>query len=542
MSREVQELRARLEEAERARAAAADELQRWQRKYEFLFANMRTGYAYHKMVLDDDGQPIDYVFLEVNDSFEQLTGLKRDDLVGRRVTEVLPGIDQGEFDWIGTYGDVALRGTIFQFDQFSTELERWYSVTAHSPERGYFVVVFHDITQLRQTQEELRGKEDQLRQAQKMEAVGRLAGGIAHDFNNLITVIGGYADLVHDRLPAQASLTDPVEAIKAAADRAASLCGQLLAFSRHDVVRLEPVDLGQVTCRLASLLDRLLGGDVGIDLELPDTLGTVRADRGQLEQLLMNLAVNARDAMPDGGRLTVRAEDLVLSEPAVVRTGTLDAGEWVRLTVTDTGSGIAEETLGRVFEPFFTTKEVGAGTGLGLSTVYGIVKGGGGELDVRSELGLGTTFEVYLPRIHAEPVPVEVAPEASRDTSGVETILIAEDDDAVRGLTSLVLRDAGYQVLEASGGSQAMLHAVSHPGPIHLVLSDMLMRDTTGLVLIEQLKEQRPETRALLMSGYFDPERMTAEQVELPLLRKPFSATGLRGAVRDVLDGVVSAA
>jgi CheY-like chemotaxis protein len=224
-----------------------------------------------------------------------------------------------------------------------------------------------------------------------------------------------------------------------------------------------------------------------------------------------------------------------------VQTGTVAAGEWVRLTVTDTGSGIPKETLRRVFEPFFTTKEVGAGTGLGLSTVYGIVKAGGGELDVRSELGLGTTFEVYLPRIHADPVPVQAAPVAREHTSGVETILIAEDDDAVRGLTSLVLRDAGYEVLEASGGSQAMLHAVSHQGPIHLVLSDMLMRDTTGLVLIEQLQEQRPETAALLMSGYFDPERMTSDQIELPLLRKPFSASGLRGAVRDVLDGMVAA-
>ena len=179
---------------------------------------------------------------------------------------------------------------------------------------------------------------------------------------------------------------------------------------------------------------------------------------------------------------------------------------------------------------------MGAGTGLGRSTGYGIVKGGGGELDVRSELGLGTTFVIHLPRIDAEPVPAEVAPEARDDARGVETILIAEDDDAVRGLTSLVLRDAGYEVLEAAGGSQAMLHAISHDGPIHLVLSDVLMRDTTGPVLIEQLREQRPGTAALLMSGYFDPERLTADDIELPLLRKPFSASGLRSAVRSVLD------
>ena len=536
MTEEVQELRARLEAAEQARDAAQDELLRWRQKYEFLFSNIRTGYAYHRMVLDDGGTPIDYVFLEVNDAFEELTGLKRADLVGRRVTEVLPGIEQGEFDWIGTYGDVAMQGTIYQFDQHSAELDRWYSVTAHSPERGFFVVVFHEITQLKRTEAALREKEEQLRQAQKMEAVGRLAGGIAHDFNNLITVIGGYADVVRDRLPDDSSALEPLVAVRAASDRAASLCGQLLAFSRHDVIRPQPIDLGEVTCRMASLLDRLLGGDVSIDLELPERLGTVLADRGQVEQLLMNLAVNARDAMPSGGRLTIRAEDVEIAESLKVCTGVLAAGEWVRLSMIDTGSGIPEETIARIFEPFFTTKEVGAGTGLGLSTVYGIVKGGGGEVEVRSELGLGTTFEAWLPRIDERPMTLEVAPVAQEDARGVETILVAEDDEAVLGLTSLVLRDAGYEVLEASGGSQAMLHAVSYDGPIHLLLSDMLMRDTTGPVLIEQVQEQRPETAALLMSGYFDPERLTSDDIELPLLRKPFSASGLRSAVRQVLD------
>jgi two-component system, cell cycle sensor histidine kinase and response regulator CckA len=531
----IQELQRQIAELERGRAQAESQLADWQERYRFLFNNMLTGYAYHRMVLDDAGEAVDYEFLEINDTFEELTGLRRAALVGRRVTEALPGIDQGEFDWIGTYAKVAMDGETWQSEQYSAQLDRWYSVTAHSPERGYFVVVFHDITQRHRAEQALHEREEQLRQAQKMEAVGRLAGGIAHDFNNLLTVISGYAERAEVSLGEDASELQSIREIRAAGDRAASLCGQLLAFSRRQVLELRPLDPSEVFRNLGSLVDRLLGGDIRVAYDLPETLGTVRADRGQLEQVLMNLAVNARDAMPDGGRFEVSGLDVTLDGPMAHSRGTLAAGDWVRLAVKDTGSGIPADVIDRVFEPFFTTKGVGVGTGLGLSTVYGIVRQVGGEILVQSEEGLGTTFEIYLPRTAEAPAVVLEAPRAKAVRGGTETILVAEDDDAVRGLTSLVLRDAGYAVLEAAGGSQAMLHALAHPEPIDLVLSDILMPDTTGPDLIERVCEQRPEAAGLLMSGYLDPERVGGV-VELPLLRKPFSATGLREAVRQVLD------
>ena len=379
--------------------------------------------------------------------------------------------------------------------------------------------------------------EEQFRQAQKMEAVGRLAGGVAHDFNNLLTVINGYSDITIGRLSAEDPLRLHVEEVRKAGERAAGLTRQLLAFSRKQVLRPEVIDLNEVVRETEKMLRRLIGEDIVLRVALGPGLGSVKADPGQVEQVLMNLAVNARDAMPRGGRLTIGTENVHLDEEYAARHVSVAPGRYVMLAVSDTGAGMDEETRARIFEPFFTTKEQGKGTGLGLSTVYGIVKQSGGHIWVYSEAGRGTTFKIYLPRVDAGAREHRPAAESAEGLTGTETILLAEDDELVRNMTCIILSDYGYRVLAAENGAAAISIFESTEEPIHLLLTDVVMPGISGRELADRLTRLRPETKVLYMSGYTEDAIVHHGVLEegVNFLQKPFTPDALARRVREIL-------
>ena len=388
-------------------------------------------------------------------------------------------------------------------------------------------------------EEALRRTEDQLRQAQKMEAVGRLAGGVAHDFNNLLTVIRGYSELIMQRLaPGDPSLPDMKE-VKRAADRAAGLTGQLLAFSRRQFVAPKIVDLNAIVLNMDGMLRRLIGEDlIELYTDLDPQIWPMRADAGQIEQVIMNLAVNARDAMPTGGRLTIETRNVTIGVEGRQGTVALEEGAYILLAVRDSGQGMSAEVQAHLFEPFFTTKETGKGTGLGLSTVYGIVKQSGGVIGFDSQLGQGTTFKIFFPK--AEPVDQTVADRGATidQARGRETILLVEDDPAVRGLVNEALRLKGYEVLVARHGIEALLAGAKHPGPIHLLLTDVVMPQMSGPEVAEQLAIARPAMKVMYMSGYPDHPVFAKGGVKegTAFLQKPFTMGALTQKVREVLD------
>jgi two-component system, cell cycle sensor histidine kinase and response regulator CckA len=391
--------------------------------------------------------------------------------------------------------------------------------------------ILEDITERKQL-------EEQLRQSQKMEAVGRLAGGVAHDFNNLLTIISGYSDLLLDTLPEQDRARAHVEEIKKAGNRAATLTRQLLAFSRSQVLAPQVLDLNAVVANVDKMLRRLIGEDIDLVTILGEKLGSVRADPGQLEQVIMNLAVNARDAMPQGGKLTVETRNVTL-DSAYARTHvTVVPGEFVMLAVSDTGIGMNATTQAHIFEPFFTTKEKGRGTGLGLATVYGIIKQSGGYIWVYSEPGLGATFKIYLPRVEPPSRQAGLGKEAESPAKGHETILLVEDEPALRAMVRSVLESKGYKVLEARHGEDALMVSELHQGPVDLLLTDVVMPGMSGRELAEHLVKVHRETKVLYMSGYTD-DAIVHHGVlgsDMAFLQKPFNPDGVVRKVREVLD------
>ncbi len=390
----------------------------------------------------------------------------------------------------------------------------------------------------RRTEDALQEREDQLRQSQKMEAIGQLAGGVAHDFNNLLTIINVHTDLLMSQMGSADPLRGDVEEIARAATRAASLTRQLLTFSRKQVVQPQVLDMVRVARGLEPMLRRLIGEDVEFETRVADTVSAVLADEHEVEQVLINLVVNARDAMPQGGRLTVEVANGTVDEDLCARHPTLRPGDYAVLTVSDSGMGMTTETMARAFEPFFTTKDPGRGTGLGLSTVYGIVKQCGGGITVDSEPGQGTTFRVYLP-VATEGAPRRSAgAERRAPSSASETILLAEDEDSVRRLARRVLEGQGYTVIEAINGEDALRLAADYAGVIDLLLSDVVMPELGGRLLAERLVAQRPDIEVLFMSGYTDDEILRRGLLERGqrLLQKPFTGSALAHEVRTVLD------
>jgi PAS domain S-box-containing protein len=471
-------------------------------------------------------------FIDVNDSFLRVSGYSREEVIGRTSRELnfwgnLE--DRARFvETLKTQGSV--RDLEITFRTKSGEIRAAVDSAELIDVAGQecAIAIFRDIT-------ERKSLEKQLRQTQKMEAVGQLSGGIAHDFNNLLGVIIGYSEILEQRLPPGDPLLKECLQIKKAGQSAASLTRQLLAFSRQQVLDPRVLDLNSIVLNVQKMLRRLIGEHIELKTNLDPALGCVKADQSQIEQVILNLAVNARDAMPQGGKLLIETAKVNLDEDYARRHPPQLPGAYVLLTVADTGIGMDAETQARIFEPFFTTKEIGKGTGLGLSTVYGVVRQSGGHIWVYSELGLGTTFKIYLPCAE-QPAHVQQPSAAPAESlRGSETILLVEDEEALRGLTRSLLEDSGYTVLEAELPEAAMEIALRHSGKIHILLTDMVMPGMTGKDLAAKLGPMRPEMKVVYMSGYTSFSHAGLADSEIALLAKPFTREKLLRKLRETL-------
>jgi PAS domain S-box-containing protein len=473
--------------------------------------------------------------LDANRGITEIFGFQRDDIVGRTMDQFVAPESRVEVQRLfgasveGVFEVVGLRK-----DGTKVRLECIVRNSTHEGEPARLTAL-RDVSQRRLL-------EDQLRQSQKMEAVGRLAGGVAHDFNNLLTVITSYSQLVMEDMgaadPRRADLTE----VQKAATGAATLTRQLLAFSRQQVLEPKVIALDEVVAGAGKMLKRLIGEDIALVTVLAPDLWAVKADPGQIEQVVMNLAVNARDAMPDGGKLTIETANQELGTEYTEEHRLVPPGSYVLLSVSDTGTGMDEATKARLFEPFFTTKEKGKGTGLGLATVYGIVKQSGGFIWVYTELGQGTTFKVYLPRVD-EAVAAPSAPASPQSLRGTETILLAEDAAPVRSVAREVLRRHGYRVLSAADGRTALELADTHTGTIDLLITDVIMPEMSGRQLADRLMERLAKLKVLFVSGYTDDAIVRHGILEpgIAFLQKPFSPEALARKVREVLDAPATA-
>jgi PAS domain S-box-containing protein len=492
------------------------------------------------VAITDRSGAIEYV----NPAFEVVTGFSREEAIGQTF-RILKSRHQAprlyRDMWQTIVAGNTFRGTVTNRKKNGETFLAEKTITPLRDAEGqitHFISTDRDIT-------ERRRLETQLQQAQKMDAIGRLAGGVAHDFNNLLMVIRAYAELMLDSLVVEHPLRRNVEEIITASGRAADLTRQLLAFGRKQMQALRVLDLNSVIQEISGMLHRLIGEDVQLAILPEKNLGNVKADPVQIEQIVMNLAANARDAMPRGGKLTVETSNIRLGEAYVQHHSMVPAGEYVLLSVTDTGQGIAPEHLAHIFEPFYSTKEEGKGAGLGLATVYGIVKQSSGFIWVYSEPGMGTTFKIYLPRVRREsgkrplsPVPVELP------ARGSETLLLVEDESAVRKSEREFLELRGYRVLEAADGQEALRVARDYPETIHLAITDVVMPQMGGAKLAEHLLLERPQMKVLFVSGYAESTVLQHGSIDLTdrFLQKPFTLKSLTRKISEILQADGAAA
>ena len=502
-----------------------------------LIEELRTEERFRK-AFNANPEPITIVtvsdgrYIDVNESFLRVTGYRREEVIGRTSLELgfwnRPGDRAKLIETLHRQGSV--RDLEISFRTKSGEQRTGLDsaeIIEVAGQRCIFAI-FKDIT-------EHKILERQLRQAAKMEAIGQLSGGIAHDFNNLLGVIIGYCEVLEDQLPPNNSLRKDCAQIKKAGERAASLTRQLLAFSRQQV--LEPIilDLNATVLEMEMMLRRLIGEDIDLMTSLDSSLGSVKADRGQIEQVIMNLVVNARDAMPQGGRITIETANFDLDEDYDRRHSQQGPGPYVLLSVSDTGIGMDPETQARIFDPFFTTKELGKGTGLGLATVYGVVRQSGGHIWVYSEVGHGTTFKIYLPKVDKAACAENRSVGVTKDLRGAETILLVEDEEPLRVLTRRFLVESGYTVLEAEHPNKAIQIAQQHGGPIDLLLTDVVMPGMNGRMLVERLLQNWPHLKVLYMSGYSGFTHRDLLDSEANFLAKPFTRQSLVRKLHEVL-------
>ena len=464
--------------------------------------------------------------VDVNEAFLRTLGYARDEAIGRTTVEL--GLWRSHEDRTHAMQQIEIEGrtkdSVRRTLLYSAELIELEGVS-------HLLVLTTDVTERRQL-------EDQLRQAGKMEAVGQLAGGVAHDFNNILTAILGYADLLAEGLPAEDQRREDLDEIRKAAQRAAALTRQLLAFSRKQVLEPRALDVNVLVDNMDKMLRPILGENVEFRAIAAPQLRAVRADPNQIEQVILNLAINARDAMPKGGKLTIETANVDLDEHYAARHATVVPGPHVMLAVSDTGTGMDTATQARIFEPFFTTKDPGRGTGLGLATVYGIVKQSGGSIWVYSEPGQGTTFKIYLPALDAPAERIGKPSASLLGLMGIETILIVEDDEQLLHVAHRALEARGYTVLTAGRGDAALDTARRHRGPIHLLLSDVTIPDMDGRELAATLRKERNDLRVLYMSGYADQAIVHHGVLDAAVayLPKPFTTEAIARRVREVLD------
>jgi PAS domain S-box-containing protein len=489
-------------------------------------------------------------YIQVNRALADVAGIPQDAWVGKKLGELVPGAEE-----FGNYSDeeVMSTGSVKHTALEALDLPkgtRWVQSdrVAYRDDTGATVGVISlsvDVTDRMEAERALSCKEEQLRQSQKMEAIGQLAGGVAHDFNNLLTAISGYTELACGHLDPDAPAADMLSSVLKASDRAAALTKQLLAFSRKQPLRLAERNINEVVTGMTDMLKRLIGEDIELITDLSDDIGRVDADVSQMEQVLMNLSVNARDAMPDGGRLTIRTARGTMPRSLGDTSPESDATECVCLSVIDTGIGMDEETRSQIFEPFFTTKKPGVGTGLGLSVVDGIVKQHGGVVRLETGPGRGTAFHISLPVIVHEPAedePSEACREAVPEvpSSGGERVLLVEDEDGVRAFASRALSEWGYDIVGAPSAEEALVVLETDKEGFDLVFSDIVLPGKSGTQLAEEICSRNPDARILLTSGYLFPERPGASQstceIGFPLLKKPYSTTALRLAIHEALE------
>jgi|SRR5579859_3839767 len=500
----------------------------------------QTDSAGARVLLDESPEPMLIVdaetlaFLEVNQAAIEKYGYSRDEFREKRVTDIVAredrehvtdAIGQDRFDspdFIEIH-HILGNGQTVDVDMLLHRIR--YG------DRQAVMIVPQDGTRRRQL-------EEQLRQAQKMEAVGMLAGGIAHDFNNLLTIINGYSQMLLGNLPEDDENRTSVEQIMKAGERAAELTRQLLTFSRRQVVRPKVLDLNAIVAGTAVMLRRLIGEHIELRIVEGPDLGKVHADPGQLEQVVLNLAVNSRDAMSGGGTLILETQNVELDEEYAASRKTLKPGRYVMLAVTDSGSGMDAQTRSHLFEPFFTTKAQGHGTGLGLSTVFGIVKQSGGDIAVYSEPGQGTCVKIYFPAVNEVVTEDAAENRQSRVLAGTETILIVEDEEAVRKLVRRTLEKQGYELLVAASGIEALDLLYQHKGRIHLLITDVIMPQMGGRQLAEKLKAELPDIQVLFISGYTETSIVRGGSLgkDEAFLQKPFTPLALARCVREILD------
>jgi PAS domain S-box-containing protein len=619
--------------------------------YRALFSTMREAFALHEVVLGKNGKPSDFRFVEANPAFEKLTGLVRNDIVGKKVSEVLP---EDQALTIIAAGKAALKESI-RFEHHASAVGKYFDAHAFSPKKGTFAAIFIDVTHEKETKEELRkanevlralvqasplaviamdpegniqtwsqaaermfgwkeeevvGRpnpivsdlardedadlrqrslqgeaftnievsrqkrdgspidlslssaplfnrhgdingilvlyteitdrkrlEAQFRQSQKMEAVGRLAGGVAHDFNNLLTIILGECDLSLESLEPEDPMITAFEEIKKAGERAALLTAQLLMFSRKQLFQPTNFNMNVILNDMSTMFRRLIGEDVELKIRSAEDLGLVTADRGQIEQVVVNLVVNARDAMPEGGTIVIESANVELDADYATMHSEVSPGKYVMLAVSDTGTGMSDDVKAHLFEAFFTTKELGKGTGLGLATCDGIVKQFGGHIGVYSEIGTGTTMKVYLPLSAVEGEIIE-SQGGQAIAEGNETILVVEDESRVRAIAARMLSALGYTVLTAADGEEALQLLSEYPETVHLLLTDVVLPRMGGRKVAELVRAMRPKIKVLFTSGYTDDVILQHRliQHDIALVNKPYTAESLARKVRETLD------
>jgi two-component system cell cycle sensor histidine kinase/response regulator CckA len=475
-------------------------------------------------------------FVEFNPRHTEILGYASDELLGNHIScimteEMLPRL-AGDFGELMDTGSINGREYVLRKKDGSLMTVEVHANRFDRPSGEHWEVrcTMRDVT-------ERKRLEEQLQQAQKMEVVGQLAGGIAHDFNNLLTVIKGYTQLAMASDPSDEELPDYLEQIHAASERASQLTKQLLGFSRRQIVAPTVMNLNDVILGTEQMLRRLISESIELTLGLDEALGQIRMDPIQVEQVLVNLAVNAGDAMPGGGTLTIQTCNESLTKRQAARYPGLVPGEYVRLVVSDTGVGMDDVTRRRVFEPFFTTKKEGAGTGLGLSMCYGILRQNDGHISVDAQPNQGSVFTAFVPRVREELTPVSTDPEVEDSAAGTETILVVEDDAQVRGLAVAVLRRHGYTVLPAAHGREALTVAEEHDGVIHLLLTDVVMPHMSVKELTDQMEKSRPGLKVLFASGYTDDAliRQGVRWADLEFIGKPYSPSDLLRRVRKIL-------
>jgi two-component system, cell cycle sensor histidine kinase and response regulator CckA len=479
----------------------------------------------------------DFTYVYVNEAAATQGRRACGELVGRPMVECYPGIDATPmFELLRRCMSERTHHRMDNEFTFPDGTVGWFELRFEPVPQGVCILSL-DITEAKKREAELARTEHQLRHAQKMEAVGRLAGGVAHDFNNLLSVVLSYSEMLLSDGPVDERVRGDLLEIRDAGVRGAELTRQLLAFSRQQVLEVRVLNLNEVVDGVRKMLRKLLGADVELTVSAKSGLWPVRVDAGQIEQIVMNLAVNARDALPRGGKLTIETSNVHLDEDYAAAHEGVTAGDYAMLAITDNGIGMDRETQSRIFEPFFTTKERGKGTGLGLATVFGIVKQSGGHIWVYSEPAHGTTFKLYFPRAEGEVVVTSSDRPVAESENGEETILLVDDDDHVRGVARQILTRAGYTVLEASNAGEAMIVAEQHRAEIDLLVTDVVLPRISGRELAQRLALQRPKMRVLFMSGYTDDTVLRHGILEggMAYLQKPLTPRSLTQRVRVVL-------